>query len=1409
MLLPAESSVHARQAIAEVARLVRERPEMGPFYQRVLDFLPVPRGSLGSTAWLTQGEELQAIARSSNSPPGGVFLPFSGDTHAQMFRQVLASGEAQLFDSPPPSGYQVVTDNAAPRVAILPVMKDSQPIVLLEVFLPSDVSSSAQQQFWDVSLAICELAADYHQANLSAGFQGTDSRLVKEIHKSLGLEETCYALANEARPVIGCDRVTVLTRKGTRYKVRAISGQEIVNPRANLVQSLQQLVQVVTIVGQPFWHPEADVQRPPQIEEELEAYLDLSLAKRIGILPLWKHAAHPAEDGEEPTPQQTRTLPIGALVLEDFKGQRPMIDAERSLAQEVADQGGIALGNALEYHQLFLLPVWQTLSRWRDVLLGSGRRQSLAVVGGLVAAILFLSIARMDFYVTSDGTLRPSQRQNIFAPWDGVIDELYVRHAEKVTDGQILLTLRSDALDLESRRLDGEIETQRSRLLAARSRRLTAERSESPADRQLAAAEEEATKRVLESLTLQRELQQQLQRQLQVASPFAGQVLTWNPEELLHKRPVQRGQLLLEVADLDGPWCLRLTLPDRRIGHVLRALDQAPDGTLPVTFILASDPRPTYTGTVREVGQATRVDHVDGAYVEVLVDIDATQVPFRQPETKVQAKILLWAPRDRLCLAARCDRLLANPGPLSPMVSAHGIHAVEDRVVTLRRRPDLQIHQGQFQGEFSWIVKDPISLHYHRLQEPEMIVLEMLDGQSTLRQIREQLHQRYPTKTVRLADLHYLLAEMHRAGLVVSDAPGQGQQLLLRKHEQNRKQWLGALSNVLAIRFPGFDPEPILQWLHPRTRWLFEPRCVLVWTCLAVSALLLVLSQWDEFRARLPDFYEFFSLSNFLFMALVLAVTKVGHEFGHGLSCKHFGGECHEIGVMLLVLTPALYCDTSDSWTLRNKWHRAFIGGAGMYVEVWFASLATWVWWYTQPGLIHYLALNVMFICSVSTIVFNANPLLRYDGYYILSDILEIPNLAQKSRLALLNALRVHALGMQPVSPRQLPQRGWLRFAAFSVASVTYRWFILFMILLFLRRVFKPYGLEVVGQTMIVAALVGLVGVPLWKSIEFFLVPGRLQQVKRKRFVTSLAISMVVLAIIVGLPLPRHVRCAVVVRPEDGRRLYVSEPGRLVDLATQYGDTVEAGTEIARLESPPLQLELIQLEGEAAERLTHLHNLQRRLATDPALQAQLPAAQAAAESAEQRLSRRQEDAQRLILRAPVAGIVIPPREVPALETPGMVQLPNWTGYPLVPENRNAVLAVDTHVATMASPGRMKAVLIVNQTDIEAIAVGQPVNLLLDEYPHRRLAGSVTAISNDAVGELPPELTAASGGDLSTTGQPHAGDQPMFVCYEATVPLHDPPMPLISGMRGRAKIRVAPESLATRVVRLVRNLLHFR
>ena len=321
--------------------------------------------------------------------------------------------------------------------------------------------------------------------------------------------------------------------------------------------------------------------------------------------------------------------------------------------------------------------------------------------------------------------------------------------------------------------------------------------------------------------------------------------------------------------------------------------------------------------------------------------------------------------------------------------------------------------------------------------------------------------------------------------------------------------------------------------------WFYTVPAVTACILFGLSALILVTVQFHVFTSRLPAFHEFFSFENALLLSVTLGVTKVLHEFGHGLTCKHFGGECHEMGVMVLVLTPCLYCNVSDSWLLPSKWARAAIGAGGMYVELVLASAATWMWWYSEPGLWNHLCLNCMFVCSVSTVVFNANPLLRYDGYYILADLTEIPNLRQKATSVLTRKMGEWFLGLEQPDDPFLPERNQIFFALYSVAASIYQWVIVYSILFFLYHVFKPYRLEKIGQLIALASLWGLIVMPLYQVGKFFYVPGRLEEVKKGRMFASLAGVIVIVLAVFFIPLPHSVIAIMEVQPHGADPVYV------------------------------------------------------------------------------------------------------------------------------------------------------------------------------------------------------------------------------------------------------------------------------
>ncbi|MFH1918566.1 MAG: hemolysin D [Planctomycetota bacterium] len=731
------------------------------------------------------------------------------------------------------------------------------------------------------------------------------------------------------------------------------------------------------------------------------------------------------------------------------------------------------------------------------------------------------------------------------------------------------------------------------------------------------------------------------------------------------------------------------------------------------------------------------------------------------------------------------------------------------RRIPIRKRSDLTARRQRYQGRSYWIVKEPVGLNYFRFQDEEYAILQMLDGQTSLDEIKERFEAEFPPQKITLEELQQFLGQLHRSGLIVTGVPGQGRQLRKRRDERKRQQFRGALTNVLCIRFKGIDPERILKWMYPKVRWLFTPVVFTICALLAASALTLVLVEFDVFRAKLPSFHQFFSPTNALLIAVSLGVTKVLHEFGHGLTCTHFGGECHEMGVMILVLTPCLYCNVSDSWMLPSKWQRAAIGAAGIFIEITLASIATFIWWFTEPGLLHYLSLNVMFISSVSTILFNANPLLRYDGYYILSDLIEIPNLRQKASTIVNHKLGDWFLGLEPPDDPFLPERNQAFFAFYTVAAVMYRWVILASILTFLYKVFEPYGLKVLGQAIAAMALYGLLFQPIYKLCKFFYVPGRWYKVKKPRMFATLAGFVAVVLAIVFVPMPYHVMSTLETRVINAKTVYVVVPGKLEEVREKPGNRVKKGDTLALLSSLDLEMEIKKLDGEVAQHANQLETLKRLRHDDPLASAQIPETEAALAALDEQLEKKRLDRQRLELKAPRDGVVLPPPWTPKREGP-QGQLPSWSRTPLAPENLGCYLEGGTQFCLVGEPNEMEALLVIDQADIDFVAVGQKVEIKLDELPHDIFTGTILKISEEELDISPRGLSVKSGGELATETDPTTGaERPMSTSYQASVPLPNPDGDFRIGLRGRAKVHVRPQTIGQRVWRLVTSTFNFK
>ncbi len=746
---------------------------------------------------------------------------------------------------------------------------------------------------------------------------------------------------------------------------------------------------------------------------------------------------------------------------------------------------------------------------------------------------------------------------------------------------------------------------------------------------------------------------------------------------------------------------------------------------------------------------------------------------------------------------------------------AESLISSTSRSLALRMRPDLSARKHRYNGQEYWVVKEPVGLNYFRFHEEEFAILCMLDGQSSLEDIKDRFEAEFTPQKITFQDLQQFVGMLHRSGLVISEATGQGQQLRRRRDQKKRRELLGKFSNIFALRFRGIDPERLLNWMYPYTGWVFSPTAMLLALALALSALSLVVVQFDVFRSRLPTFHEFFGPHNWIYLAIVMGTVKVLHEFGHGLSCKHYGGECHEIGVMLLVFTPCLYCNVSDSWMLPNKWKRAFIGAAGMYVEVVLASIATFIWWFSEHGLLNQLALSVMFICSVSTVLFNGNPLLRFDGYYILMDLLEIPNLRQKSTEVLKRFMAETCFGIEQPENPFLPQQRRFAFAMFTVASVIYRWVVIFGILYFLNKILEPYGLKIIGQLIACAGLFGLVFQPISQLVKFFHVPGRMHKVKVHRVAATVAVIATIVLAIIFVPLPFHVACTFEVAPQGAEAVFASVPGQLQEILVEPGEQVEQGTIMARLDNIDLMLAVEGLRGKAAQLEAQLENLKHLQHKEDGASLQIPAARETLAMVRNQLAEKEAELARLEIVAPASGVVFPPPVRPR-QDPGDGRLPGWSGSPFDKKNRGAMLMTGDQICSVGDPKRFDAVLVIDQADVElvdqfATQHGQfpEVDIKLDSYRWKTAQSRIDKLASAPMEISPASLSAQGGGELDVKMDQRTGAlRPTSTSYQARVSLDQIDLPLRTGLTGKAKIYTGWQPIGRRVARYLYRTFHF-
>ncbi len=572
------------------------------------------------------------------------------------------------------------------------------------------------------------------------------------------------------------------------------------------------------------------------------------------------------------------------------------------------------------------------------------------------------------------------------------------------------------------------------------------------------------------------------------------------------------------------------------------------------------------------------------------------------------------------------------------------------KYVRLRIRPDLSITPQRYEGRSYFVVKDPVSLRYYRFKEQEHFLLGLMDGKHTLDDAQKEFEGRFRPDRLTLEDLEHFGQQLLTAGLVQNESTQAGSLLFDRRTKRRNRELMQKFTNILYIKIPIIDPDRILHYMLKYLGWILSMWFLVLSLAVMGAAVSLVATHFDTFMSKLPSYHEFFSFKTAIYLWLALGVVKIIHEFGHGVSCKGFGGEVHEMGFLLLCLSPAMYCNVSDSWTLPNKWHRIIIGAAGIYVELMIAAVATFVWWYTpsQP-FINNLSLSLMVVCSVSTVVFNGNPLMRYDGYYVLADWLEIPNLRDRSNRYITACFQEYCLGMetQPEPYMELGRK--ILFLTYAVVSYIYRWVVTFFILQFMATFLAPYKLEIVSNILALAALASMVGWPVFNVGKNLVKRGRLPDMKSGRVMITVFVgSLLVLGFfLIPLPVTRIREWGLVqFHPEHLSQIFVATDAVLRKVHVKEGEHVVKGRILAEFDNLDLDKKKIELEAtvNAKQKLVQLYEQKRSESRDAREKERLTLSIVHAtgdlKSAQVNLRSIQDELSQLILRAPRDGVVL-------------------------------------------------------------------------------------------------------------------------------------------------------------------------
>lgn len=644
---------HIRGLVNEISDLSKSDAPAGEYYPAVLQRIISALAAAGGAIWMLDEETGLRLVHHIQLDPNLMQNSPAAAQHGRLLSRLFTQGRAELI--PPLSGSGEPEGEGNPTRYLLvtaPLVANKQSVGLLEILQRPDSPAEAQRGYLRFLEHMSKLIGEWlqghtlQQVSTRQELWQQSDQFARLVHDNLDLKDTAYTIANEGRRLIECDRVSVAILKGGKARVISISGQDSIENRSNIVQSLNNLATRVIRSGDPLWYDGSTEDLPPQIEEAIEDYVDLSHGRTVTVLPIRQPERKTEGDvlaaRNETNEARVRREIIGALIVEQIETQltRPVLEGRVDLVYEHACR---ALSNSQAHSNIFLMPVWRFLDKMTWMFRGSALPKTLTSLGLILAGILGLIIWPIDFDLEGNGQLKPSIQEHVFAHVDGEVRKVHVKHGQDVKQGELLVELLNRDLEQQIVTLKGELNTAAKKYDLARRHMLDAGQQPARYD-QLQQEMSEAEQTII-NRTAQIKLLEEKEVKLQRNSPITGIVTTWDVDKVLNARPVVTGQLLMTVADPKSDWEVEILMPEKRMRYLDGAMKNAleKNGYLDVEFILMTESSTTYKGRLFPSGISPQaeLDTEDGAIVRLrcIPDPEAMKAIMKYPGARVIADV--------------------------------------------------------------------------------------------------------------------------------------------------------------------------------------------------------------------------------------------------------------------------------------------------------------------------------------------------------------------------------------------------------------------------------------------------------------------------------------------------------------------------------------------------------------------------------------------------------------------------------------------------------------------------------------------------------------------------------------------------------------------------------------------------